>query len=239
MKLAPSNALAVASLALLAMAPLLTSCGKTEEPSSSSPSSLGSVQLPTAPAPSAAQAAPATPPAPAEFKVKFATTKGDIVLSVHRAWSPNGADRFYSLVKMGFYDDTRFFRAVEGFMVQFGISGKPELNKQWQNRGIPDDPVAHSNKRATVTFAQTQLPGSRSTQIFINLVDNSRLDPSRFAPFAEVTSGMEVVDALYKGYGEGAPMGQGPDQQLIQQQGNAYLDAKFPKLDAIKHADVM
>jgi peptidyl-prolyl cis-trans isomerase A (cyclophilin A) len=171
--------------------------------------------------------------------VKFTTTKGDIVLTVHRAWAPNGADRFYSLVKMGYYDDTRFFRAVEGFMVQFGISGKPEVNKLWQGRGIPDDPVSHPNSRGTVTFAQTNMPGSRTTQIFVNLVDNSRLDPMHFSPFAEVTSGMEVVDALYKGYGEGAPMGQGPDQQLIQQQGNAYLDAKFPKLDGIKHAAVM
>jgi peptidyl-prolyl cis-trans isomerase A (cyclophilin A) len=235
--LAPLRFVSLVPLVSLGAAPLLTACGKTEEPPSSQ-ASLGEVKLPGAAPASAAPAVPSMPPAPAEFKVKFTTTKGDIVLTVHRAWSPNGADRFYGLVKMGYYDDTRFFRAVEGFMVQFGISGKPDVNKQWLNRGIPDDPVAHPNTRGTVTFAQANTPGSRTTQIFINLVDNSRLDPMRFSPFAEVTSGMDVVDALYKGYGEGAPMGQGPDQQLIQQQGNAYLDSKFPKLDGIKHAEV-
>ncbi|MGH7436739.1 MAG: peptidylprolyl isomerase [Polyangiaceae bacterium] len=238
MKLAPASLIAAATLSL---APLLAACGKTEEPSSSSQGTLGAVKLPPAGSAVAAAAAAGStvPPAPAEFKVKFTTTKGDIVLSVHRAWAPNGADRFYGLVKSGFYDDTRFFRAVEGFMVQFGISGKPEVNKAWEEHGMPDDPVAHPNTRGTVTFAQRNTPGTRTTQIFINLVDNSRLDPMHFSPFAEVTSGMDVVDKLYKGYGEGAPMGQGPDQGLIQSQGNAYLDAKFPKLDGIKQAAVM
>jgi peptidyl-prolyl cis-trans isomerase A (cyclophilin A) len=177
--------------------------------------------------------------APDVFKAKLATTKGDIVIEVHRAWSPNGADRFYNLVKMGFFDDTRFFRAVDGFMVQFGISGDPAVNGKWQAAGIKDDPVTQSNKRGFVTFAQTNLPDSRGTQIFINLTDNARLDGMRFAPFGQVVQGMEVVDALYKGYGEGAPMGMGPDQGLIQGQGNAYLDAKFPRLDGTKHAEIV
>jgi len=180
----------------------------------------------------------ATARAPDVFKAKFTTTKGDFVIEVHRDWSPNGADRFYNLVGLGFYDDTRFFRAVDGFMVQFGISGDPAVNRSWANQGIADDPVKQSNKRGFVTFAQRPTPKSRTTQVFVNYGDNSRLDNS-FAPFGQVVRGMEVVDSLYKGYGEGAPMGSGPDQGQIQAQGNAYLDAKFPKLDAIKHAEVI
>ncbi len=177
--------------------------------------------------------------APEVFKAKFTTTKGDFVIEAHRDWAPNGADRFYNLVKMGFYDDTRFFRAVEGFMVQFGINGDPLVNARWQEAGITDDPVKQSNKRGFVTFAQRNTPNTRTTQIFINYGDNARLDASRFAPFGQVTQGMDVVDQLYKGYGEGAPMGRGPDQGAIQSQGNAYLDSKFPQLDAIKHAEIV
>jgi peptidyl-prolyl cis-trans isomerase A (cyclophilin A) len=180
----------------------------------------------------------ATAKAPDAFKAKFTTMKGDFVVQVHRDWSPNGADRFFNLVKMGFFDDTRFFRAVDGFMVQFGISGDPAVAKKWQEQGIADDPVKQSNKRGFVTFAQRGTPNTRGTQVFINYGDNSRLDAT-FAPFGEVVQGMEIVDSLYKGYGEGAPMGAGPDQGLIQAQGNAYLDAKFPKLDAIKHAELI
>ena len=142
-------------------------------------------------------------------------------------------------MKLGFYDDTRFFRAIDGFMVQFGISGDPAINTKWQEHGIPDDPVKHSNTKGTVTFAQKGTPGSRTTQIFINLVDNARLDPSHFAPFGQIVQGAEVVDALFKGYGEGAPMGMGPDQGRIQAEGNAYLDAKFPKLDGVKKAEIV
>jgi peptidyl-prolyl cis-trans isomerase A (cyclophilin A) len=177
--------------------------------------------------------------APSVFKAKFTTTKGDFVIEVHRDWSPNGADRFYNLVKMGFYDDTRFFRAVEGFMVQFGINGDPLVNTRWQEAGIPDDPVKESNKRGYVTFAQRNTPNTRTTQIFVNYNDNSRLDASRFAPFGQVTQGMDIVDQLYKGYGEGAPGGRGPDQMQIQAQGNAYLDGRFPQLDQIKHAEIV
>jgi peptidyl-prolyl cis-trans isomerase A (cyclophilin A) len=245
------------AVAALSIAPLLASCGKTEELSSSSESPPT-----TSPAPGPASAAPPAAPrpsgplastlhpslldpskanetAPATFKAKFTTTKGDFVIEAHRDWSPNGADRFYNLVKMGFYDDVRFFRAIDGFMVQYGISGDPAVSKVWQEHGVPDDPVGHSNTKGTVTFAQRGTPGSRTTQIFINLVDNARLDASRFAPFGEVSSGMDVVNSLYKGYGEGAPGGMGPDQGHVQAEGNAYLDAKFPKLDGVKHAEIM
>jgi peptidyl-prolyl cis-trans isomerase A (cyclophilin A) len=174
--------------------------------------------------------------APAVFKAKFTTTKGDFVVEVHRDWAPNGADRFYNLVKAGFFDDTRFFRAIEGFMVQFGISGDPAVSTKWQNANISDDPVTQSNKRGFVTFAQRNDPNSRSTQVFINYSDNKNLDGMRFAPLGQVVKGMDVVDSLYKGYGEGAPGGSGPNQGLIQSQGNAYLDTSFPKLDAIKTA---
>jgi peptidyl-prolyl cis-trans isomerase A (cyclophilin A) len=123
--------------------------------------------------------------------------------------------------------------------VQFGISGDPAVNKQWGEHGIPDDPVSHPNKPGTVTFAQRGVPGSRTTQIFVNLVDNGRLDGSGFAPFAEVSSGMDIVNGLYKGYGEGGPSGAGPDQGHIQAEGNAYLDTKFPKLDGVKTATIV
>jgi peptidyl-prolyl cis-trans isomerase A (cyclophilin A) len=168
--------------------------------------------------------------APAVFKAKFTTTKGDFVIEVHRDWAPNGADRFYNLVKMGFFDDTRFFRAIDGFMVQFGISGDPAVSSKWQSQSIQDDPVKQSNKRGYVTFAQTSAPNSRSTQVFVNYGDNSRLDGQRFAPLGQVTTGMDVADSFFKGYGES------PSQPLIQSQGNAYLDSKFDKLDRIKQA---
>ena len=175
----------------------------------------------------------ATEKAPDTFKAKFTTSRGDFVIQVHRDWSPNAADRFYNLVKLGFYDDTRFFRAIDGFMVQFGLSGDPAVNAKWQTADIPDDAVKQSNKRGFVTFAQTSAPNSRSTQVFINYGDNARLDGMRFAPFGEVTKGMELVDAFYKGYGES------PNQGLIVSQGNTYLDKAFPKLDAVRKAEII
>jgi len=175
----------------------------------------------------------ATDKAPTTFKAKFTTTKGEFVVEVHRDWSPNGADRFYNLVKLGFYDDVRIFRAIEGFMVQFGISGDPAVTAKWQGQNIPDDPVTQSNKRGYVTFAQTNLPNTRSTQVFVNAVDNGRLDGMHFAPFGQVVSGIETIDSLYKGYGET------PNQGRIQSQGNSYLDSQFPKLDAIKRAEIV
>jgi cyclophilin family peptidyl-prolyl cis-trans isomerase len=177
--------------------------------------------------------------APDVFRARFATTQGNFTIEVHRSWAPNGADRFYNLIKLGVFDDTRFFRAVDGFMVQFGIPGDPQVAAAWRVANIPDDPVMKSNRRAFVTFAQTGAPNSRSMQVFINYRDNVGLDHSRFAPFGEVIDGMKVVDSLYKGYGEGAPTGDGPDQSRIQREGNAYLDKDFPKLDRILRTEVL
>jgi peptidyl-prolyl cis-trans isomerase A (cyclophilin A) len=176
--------------------------------------------------------------APATYKVKFDTSKGVFVVEVHRDWAPNGADRFYNLVKNGFYNDTRFFRVISGFMVQFGINGDPKLNRVWRDANIKDDPVKASNKRGMITFA-TAGPDTRTTQVFINFGDNAGLDDQGFAPFGQVVSGMEVVDSLFADYGEGAPRGEGPDQGLIQSQGNAYLKKDFPKLDYIKTATIV
>ncbi len=159
------------------------------------------------------------------------------VVEVHRDWAPNGADRFYNLVKNGFYNDTRFFRVISGFMVQFGINGDPKLSQVWRDANIKDDPVKASNKRGNITFA-TAGPDTRTTQVFINFGNNAGLDDQGFAPFGQVISGMEVVDALYADYGEGAPRGDGPDQGLVQSQGNAYLKKDFPKLDYIKTATI-
>jgi peptidyl-prolyl cis-trans isomerase A (cyclophilin A) len=142
-------------------------------------------------------------------------------------------------VKLGFYDDTRFFRVIDGFMAQFGISGDPAITSRWRTANIPDDPVKQSNLRGFVTFAQTSQPDSRSTQIFVSYRDNSRLDRTRFAPFGQVVQGMRVLDSLYSAYGEGKPQGSGPDQTRIEESGNAYLDEQFPKLDRVLSARVL
>jgi len=175
--------------------------------------------------------------APAVYKARFDTSKGTFVVEVHRDWAPNGADRFYNLVKNGFYDNGRFFRVISDFMVQFGINGDPKISAVWEDANIKDDPVRQSNQRGYITFA-TRGPNTRTTQVFINFADNRALDQQGFSPFGRVVSGMEVVNALYSGYGEGAPRGAGPDQQRIQAQGNAYLIKSFPKLDYIKKAAI-
>lgn len=182
----------------------------------------------------------ATEQAPERFKVRFETTKGAFVVDVHRDWSPNGADRFYNLVRIGYYDGVKFFRAIDGFMVQFGINGYGSVvNDKWRPASIPDDPVKEHNTRGRVTFAKTGAPNSRTTQIFVNYGDNRMLDGQGFSPFGEVVEGMDIVDSLYKGYGEGAPRGAGPDQGRVQSQGNAYLEAQFPKLDGVVRATVL
>jgi peptidyl-prolyl cis-trans isomerase A (cyclophilin A) len=178
-----------------------------------------------------------TAKAPETYEVKFVTTKGDFVVTVTRAWAPLGADRFYNLAKHHFFDNASFFRVLSGFVVQFGISADPKVSKVWEDAKIKDDPVTQSNKTGYLTFA-TAGPNTRTTQLFINLNDNKNLDSMGFAPFGQVTAGMDVVQKLYSGYGEGAPNGSGPSQDLIQSQGKAYLDAKFPNLDSIKTATV-
>jgi peptidyl-prolyl cis-trans isomerase A (cyclophilin A) len=253
-------ALVAHSFALAAALAALAGCSKASEPDTTHaattttaatppatnlpppvipPAALAPSAAPTSSAPLASTLHPdlldpskATAKAPASFKAKFSTAKGDFVVEVHRDWAPNGADRFYNLVKSGFYDDTRFFRVVQGFMVQFGLSGDPAVNSHWQEASVPDDPVKQSNKRAYVTFAMRG-PNTRTTQVFINYGDNSRLDPTGFAPFGQVVQGMDVVDKIHNGYGEA------PNQGAIQSQGNAYLDSKFPQLDGVKHAEIV
>lgn len=174
--------------------------------------------------------------APENFQVKFETTRGDFVMTVTRAWSPIGADRFYNLVKHHFYDNMVVFRAVPGFVVQFGISSYPAVSAAWSNANIKDDPVTQSNKRGFVTYAKTSQPDSRSTQIFINFKDNSFLDSQGFAPFAVVdAAGMKVVEMFYDQYGD-QPTG---EQDKIEKAGKAYLDSKYPKLDVIQHATLV
>lgn len=183
------------------------------------------------------QAAP-EPRAPEVFRVRFETSRGPFVVEAQRSWSPAGADRFHYLVRNGFYDENRFFRVINRFMVQFGISGDPKVSAVWGERFIRDEQVLHGNERGTVTFA-TSGPDERSTQLFINYADNRSLDRQGFAPIGRVVEGMEVVDSLFAGYGEGPPMGRGPDQRRIAEEGNEYLKREFPRLDYITTARIV
>jgi peptidyl-prolyl cis-trans isomerase A (cyclophilin A) len=176
--------------------------------------------------------------APDLYKVKMATTAGDLVIEVHRDWAPRGADRFYNLVKIGYFDDVAFYRVLSGFMAQVGMHGDPKVTAAWLNASIQDDPVKKSNTKGMVTFA-TGGPNTRSAQIFINYGNNSYLDKSGFAPFGEVVEGFESVKALYSGYGEGAPQGKGPSQSRLFRGGNDYLKGEFPKLDYIVNATIV
>jgi peptidyl-prolyl cis-trans isomerase A (cyclophilin A) len=183
-----------------------------------------------------APAATKPEPVPDVYHVQLDTSKGLIDLEIHRDWAPRGADHFYELVHSGFFDDARFFRVVRDFVVQFGISGDPQTNQLWASAMLPDDPVKEHNVKGTLTFA-TRGPNTRSTQLFINLSDNRKsLDGHGFAPIGKVTAGMDVVENLYSFYGDMPPMGQGPDPNLIQQRGAAYLESHFPRLDFIKKA---
>jgi len=175
--------------------------------------------------------------APASYKARFDTSKGVFVIEVQRDWAPNGADRFYNLVKNGFYDNVRFFRVISGFMVQFGINGDPKISAPWRDARIADDPVKQSNKRGFITYAMAG-PNTRTSQVFINFGDNASLDSQGFSPFGRVVTGMNVVDALNAEYGEGAPRGRGPDQGRVQMEGNAYLARDFGKLDFVKKATI-
>lgn len=184
----------------------------------------------------AREAAPAGP-VPDSYRASFETPKGGFVIEVTKSWAPEGAERFYRLLQQKYYVDARFFRVVPNFVVQFGINGNPAVSARWRNLTIADDPVKESNLRGTITYA-TSGPNSRTTQVFINLKDNTRLDQMGFAPFGKVVEGMEVVDRLYSAYGDAPPRGNGPDQALIESQGNAYLENGFPRLDYIKKATI-
>jgi peptidyl-prolyl cis-trans isomerase A (cyclophilin A) len=223
---------------------LLCSCLIAQTPASKAPAS----KAPATKAP-ASQGAPAVSrgggsllnpaslkaKAPDTYKVQISTTKGDIVVEVHRDWAPIGADRFYNLVRAGYFTDAAFFRVLKGFVVQFGLSAKPAVSKAWQNANLRDDPVKQSNKKGTLTFA-TAGPNTRTTQIFINLADNASLDAQGFAAFGQVIEGMDAVEKLYGGYGDPP---RGPDQQRITNEGKAYLDKNFPQLDRITAAKIL
>lgn len=179
-----------------------------------------------------------TATAPDTFKAQFNTTKGKFVIEVTRSLSPNGADRFYNLVRSGYFKDIAFFRVIPGFMAQFGIHGDPAVAAKWREANIPDDAVKGSNTRGTITFA-TAGPGTRTTQFFINFGNNTFLDGQGFSPFGKVVEGMDVVDKINSEYGEGAPNGNGPNQGRIQMEGNAYLKKDFPNLDYILSASIL
>jgi peptidyl-prolyl cis-trans isomerase A (cyclophilin A) len=222
----------------------LSAAAQTPSPSKAPPKKAA----PAAKAPTAAKAAPFDPAllrpatltakAPDVYEVKFVTTAGDFGIKVTRAWAPNGADRFYNLVRHHFYDGVALFRVLPGFMAQFGLSPYPEVSRAWDKATIKDDRVVQSNHRGFITYAMAG-PNTRTTQVFINFGNNERLDKDGFAAFGMVTDGMEVVDKLYGGYGEGAPDGRGPSQDLIGTQGRAYLEKMFPKLDTIKSATLL
>ena len=222
---------------IVVIALLLVACEKEAPPPAPQPTSEPTVAAPAkAPAP-----APNLPPlmdpkqakaeAPASYKAKLATTKGDIVIEVTRAWAPRAADRFYNLVKLGYYNDQAFFRVVKDFVVQFGMHGDPKVTAAWREAYISDEMVKESNKKGTITFAKRG-PDTRTVQIFINLKDNPDLDEDGFAAFGKVVQGMDVVEKLYSDYGEE------PKQPIILEKGNAYLKESFPKLDYIKTATI-
>lgn len=234
------------ALLLSCAAFIAASCKPSAAPSetqTASPAQQAAQTPPAAasPAPSSALMNPATltAKAPDDFKVSFETTKGDFVIEAHRAWAPNGVDRFYNAVKAGYYDGDAFFRVVKGFMVQFGINPDPAVNAKWVDARIPDDPASgHSNTRGMVTYAMAG-PNTRTTQLFVNYGDNASLDSQGFTPIGQVVSGMDVVDALYGEYGDAAAFGgHGPDQGRVQSEGAAYLRKDFPNLDWIKSAKI-
>ena len=175
--------------------------------------------------------------APDRFRAAFETTKGSFVVEVTRAWAPHGADRFFNLVQSGFYDDARFFRVVDDFMVSWGIHAHPQITAAWERRSILDDDVVESNTRGRIAFAHHGL-NTRTTTVFVNYRDNPAMDAEGFAPFGEVVEGMEVLEQLHAGYGDAPPRGEGPLQEHIRQYGNAYLDRDFPSLDGIVRATI-
>jgi peptidyl-prolyl cis-trans isomerase A (cyclophilin A) len=211
---------------LLGVLFLATGCGQDRERTEPVPAE------PETTAPAEVEDVAVAEVAPEEFTVVFETSAGDFTVAVERSLAPHGADRFYELVRSGFYDDQRFFRVVPGFVVQWGMPGDPAVTAEWADARIPDDPVAQSNVRGTVSFAATSAPGSRTTQVFVNLGSNTNLDEMGFAPFGRVVEGMEVVDAINAEYG------QSPNQGEIRRAGNEYLAREFPRLDYIRTARI-
>ncbi len=214
-------------------ATLLLACSTLLVHAQSSAPKTGAAHTATAgPRPSLLNPASLKAKAPPVFKARFTTSAGDFVVEVHRDWAPNGADRFYNLVRYGYFTNAAFFRVVPGFVVQFGLSADPSVNKVWKDAKIQDDPVKQSNKRGYLVFASAG-PNTRTTQLFINYADNPRLDGMGFSPFGMVIEGMQVVDKIFPAYGES------PRQDLIQDQGDAYLKANFRDIDRIKTARIV
>jgi len=212
--------------ALLASLVAMTACGG--EPEGSEPVAMQNPLL---------RPSQFTETAPASYRVRLETSEGDVVIEVHRGWAPLGADRFYNLVRGGFYDDARVYRVVDGFMAQFGLNADPYVNQAWKTQYLVDDPVAQSNTRGRVAFAKGGVH-TRTTELFISYKDNSALDAEGFAPIGEVVEGMDVVDSFHSAYGDGPPRGEGPYQAMAQARGNVYLDAEFPELTRIVRASV-
>lgn len=236
-------------ITVLTLASLLLACGGNQAPADSAkaaePAAEPAAKTAAEPAkpadgphPGLLDPAQAKLAAPPKFKAKFETTKGDFVVEVNKEWAPKAADRFFSLVTIGYYADIPMFRVIEGFMVQFGIHGDPKMNKIWKNASILDDKGTQSNTPGMLTFA-TRGPNTRTTQLFINYGQNARLDGMGFAPFGKVIEGMDVVNSVYSGYGEGAPRGRGPSQPRMQGEGNTYLKAEFPEMDYIKSISIL
>jgi peptidyl-prolyl cis-trans isomerase A (cyclophilin A) len=213
----------------------LVSCSRADQTQTNSPLANNE---PSSVSQAFADPARLTAKAPETFKAQFDTTKGKFTVEVTRSLAPSGADRFYNLVMSGYFKDVAFFRVIPGFMCQFGIHGDPAISAKWREANIADDPVKGSNTRGTITFA-TAGPNTRTTQLFINFADNTVLDGQGFSPFGKVVEGMDVVDKINSEYGEGAPNGNGPDQQRIQMEGNSYLKKDFPNLDYIKSASIL
>lgn len=212
--------------ALVAATALTAACGESRPRPAGD--SAKSVALPNA----------AASPAPSVFYVRFETSKGPFLVEARRDWAPHGVDRFYHLVQSEYFDDGRFFRVISSFMAQFGMHGEPKVHAAWDKLPILDDSVVESNRRGYVSFAMAG-PNTRTTQLFINTVNNRPLDEMGFAPIGRVVEGMSVVDSLFADYGDAPPGGQGPDQGRITAEGNAYLERAFPKLDFIRTARVV
>lgn len=212
------------SIALLAFAALLASCGGEPERAPAARDPLLRPQQ-------------FTETAPPRYLVRLETSAGDVLIEVHRDWAPIGADRFYNLVTGGFFDDTRVYRVVDGFMAQFGLNGDPHVNQAWKTQYLVDDPVVETNARGRIAFAKGGVH-TRTTEVFISYRDNAALDAQGFATFGEVVEGMDVVDAFYAEYGDGPPRGDGPYQAMVEARGNAYLDAEFPELTRIVRATI-
>ncbi|MDX1983056.1 MAG: peptidylprolyl isomerase [Bryobacteraceae bacterium] len=206
-------------IAILAALLALTGCGAAPEP----------VRKAEAPKPA---------PMPDVYRVKFETSKGDVVLEVRKQWAPRAAARFYELVTTGYYDGSRFHRVIRNYVAQFGIHRDPKISQLWRELRFPDEPVRQSNRKGWVSFAQLG-PNTRNVQAFINLRDNRDLDKQGFPPFAQVVEGMDAVERLYSSYGELQPKGGGPDGVKAELQGNAYLETQYPRLDYIIKASVV